>query len=128
MKNIATIAQMLVRFTGLLQIILGVLIWLNLITGLTLVHIILGIILVISLWVLAILGAQAGASPAAVAVAFAWGAATIALGLYQAQLLVGGTHWVIQWLHLLVGLGAIGQAEALGSRIKKSQAPMLQAS
>ncbi len=128
MKNIATIAQMLVRITGLLQIILGVLFWLNIATSLTLVHIILGIVLVVSLWVLAILGAQAGASPLAVAVAFAWGAATIALGLYQAQLLVGSTHWVIQWLHLLVGLGAIGQAEALGSRIKKSQAPILQAS
>ena len=30
---------------------------------------------------------------------------------------IGGLHWVVQLLHLLVGLGAIGQAENLTRRL-----------
>lgn len=35
--------------------------------------------------------------------------------------------WVIQILHLLVGLGAIGQMGELAARIKQARAPALQA-
>ena len=40
------------------------------------------------------------------------------LGLNQTSLLVGPNHWVIQVLHLVVGLGAIALAETLARRIK----------
>ena len=41
--------------------------------------------------------------------------------LVSLGLLVTGTwHWTIQVLHLLVGLAAVGQAEVLGRRIKRS--------
>jgi hypothetical protein len=41
------------------------------------------------------------------------------LGVTQSGLLPGDYHWVIQALHLAVGLGAIGLAEELARRIKR---------
>jgi hypothetical protein len=41
-------------------------------------------------------------------------------------LLTGDFHWIIQVLHLLVGLGAIGQAEGLAARIKRAPALVAQ--
>lgn len=40
------------------------------------------------------------------------------LGLNQAQFLTGSLHWIVQVVHLLLGLGAIGQAENLAARTK----------
>jgi hypothetical protein len=57
-----------------------------------------------------------------VAFASLWGLLVVVLGLTQGRLLTGDVHWVIQVLHLLVGLGAIGQAEGLGRRAR--QAPV----
>ena len=44
------------------------------------------------------------------------------LGLTQDQMLLGDAHWVIRVLHLLVGLGAIGQSEGLAVRIRRARA------
>ncbi len=41
-----------------------------------------------------------------------------ALGATQTSILPGPEHWVIQVLHLLVGLTAIALAEVLGRRIR----------
>ena len=41
------------------------------------------------------------------------------LGLTQTQLLVGSAHWLVEVLHLLVGIAAIGMAEGLAARTKE---------
>jgi hypothetical protein len=122
MKTTATVAQWLVRITGLIQIVLGLLFWTGNQLTLVPVHIVVGLILVLSLWTLALIGARAGAEPGLVVVAFAWGLLLPIFGLTQSQILTGSAHWLIQVLHLLVGLAAIGQGEALGMRIKRSAA------
>ena len=43
-----------------------------------------------------------------VALAAVWGLIVPILGVMQTQLLPGGAHWVIEVIHLLVGLVAIG--------------------
>jgi hypothetical protein len=78
----------------------------------------LGFVLVIALWTLAVLAARAGVSIGLVVLAVVWGLVAPALGLTQASLWVGGWHWVIQVLHLRIGLGAIGLGETLGREIK----------
>ncbi len=88
-----------------------------------LVHIGAGLILVLSLWTLALLGLRARVSPAIVVIAILWGLLVPVLGLTQTRLLVGDLHWVIQVLHLVVGISAIGQAEALGQRIRRAPVP-----
>src|SRR5262249_2134403 len=76
----------------------------------------------LALWTLASLAAVAHVTPGLVLLAFVWGLIVPLLGLTQTQLLPGSAHWLIQVLHLLVGLGAIGQAEGLAARIKGRQA------
>jgi hypothetical protein len=122
MRTTATVAQWLVRVTALIQIVLGLLLWSGNLTGLLPVHILSGLVLVISLWTLALVGARSGVQPGLVAVAFVWGLVVVVLGLTQGDILQTGPHWVIQVLHLLVGLAAIGMAESLGVRIRRSPA------
>jgi hypothetical protein len=58
-----------------------------------------------------------------VAAAVAWGLIAPILGLTQANLLDNNWHWVIQVVHLLVGLAAIGTGEGLAQRMKRLGAP-----
>jgi hypothetical protein len=122
MRTTAIVAQWLVRVTGLIQIVLGLLLWSGNLLALLPVHILSGLVLVLSLWALAFIGARSGVQPGLVAAAFVWGLLVVVLGLTQGDILTTGPHWVIQVLHLLVGLAAIGQAEALGVRIRRSPA------
>jgi hypothetical protein len=125
MRTAALVLQMLVRLCGLVLIVLGILFWTGNAGTLIPVHMLLGLVLVISLWALAFLAARAGAPIAQVVVAIVWGLVVPALGVTQDMLLTGDAHWVIQVLHLLVGLAAIGMAEGLGRRIKQSPAAAL---
>lgn len=126
MRTATIVARTLVRVTGAVQIVLGVLFWTGTATGLIPLHKLVGFVLVLSLWMLAFLAARAGVSPGLVALAVVWGLVTPVLGLSQDRLLTGSAHWVIQALHLLVGLGAIAQAEGLARRILGRGLPALQ--
>ncbi len=126
MQTATTIAQMLVRLTGLINIVLGVLFWTGHALNLIPVHTQVGFVLVLSLWALAVLAALAGVTPAFVALAIAWGLLVPVFGMTQDRLLIGDAHWVITVLHLLTGLGAMAQAEGLAARIKSARAPALQ--
>ena len=119
MKTAVTVAKMLVRLCGLVLIVLGVLFWTGHALTLVPVHMLFGFVLVLSLWTLAALAARAGVNPGQVVLAVAWGLVVPVLGLTQGMLLTGDTHWVIQVLHLLVGVGAIGQAEGLAAGIRQ---------
>jgi hypothetical protein len=121
-RTATTVAQTLVRVAGLLLVALGILFWTGNAVTLIPVHMLLGLVLVLSLWTLAALAARAGARPGQVAGAIAWGLLVLIFGVTQDQLLVGDAHWVIKVLHLLVGLAAIGQAEGLAWRIKQRMA------
>lgn len=118
MKTTATVLQILVRIIGTILIILGVVFWTGNATTLIPLHMLLGITLVLLLWALAILGAVAGVNLGLVAVALIWGLIVPILGLTQERLLPGSMHWIIQVVHLLVGLGAIGLADNLARLIK----------
>lgn len=121
MKTATTVFQWLVRITGLIQIVLGVFIWTGNADSFIRVHIISGIVLVVSLFALAVVAAMARVAPGLVALAAVWALVVLVLGLTQVGLVPGSAHWVIQVLHLLLGLGAIGQAESLAWRIKRGQ-------
>ena len=118
MKIATTVLQTLVRLAGLTLIVLGVLVWTGHALTLIPVHMLVGFVLVLSLWTLAVLAARAGVHLGLVILAMLWGGLVPVLGLTQDRLLPGDAHWMIQVLHLLVGLGAIGQAEGLAARIK----------
>lgn len=117
-----TISHMLVRITGVLLLLLGLLIWTEPNAGQFVpIHMLLGVVLVISVWVMSGVSLRAGAP-----VGFAGGLAVLGLlvlwlGLQQRSLMPGSSHWVIQVIHLLLGLAAVGVAEALGGRLRRAR-------
>lgn len=117
MKATATALRIFVGLDGLVLIALGLLFWTGNADALVPVHMLLGIALVLALWALAALAAVAGVNLGLVALAFVWGLVVPALGLTQERLLPGGAHWLIQVLHLLVGITAIVLAQVLAMRI-----------
>ena len=123
MKTAITVVHMTLRVSGLLLILLGLAIWTGRADGIIPVHELLGFVLVLSLWTLAYFGARAGVPKGLVAAAVAWGLIAPLLGLTQANLLADNWHWVIQILHLIVGLAAIGTGEGLAQRMKRLGAP-----
>jgi len=131
MKPATIVLEMLTRVLGALLIVLGLLFWTGNARTLVPLHMLLGISLVLALWALAVLAAVARVSLGLVALALAWGLIVPILGLTQTQLLPGAAHWLIQVLHLLVGIGAIGLAQALASQIRRAltrgRVPALQA-
>jgi hypothetical protein len=116
-----TAAQMVIRVTGVLLLILGLLFWTGEALSLIPVHMLLGVILVLALWVLAAVASQMG-----VPIGMTVGAAILGLlvgwlGFSQTNLLPGSAHWVIQVLHLLLGMAAIAVAEMIGGRVRRDR-------
>ena len=123
MSRAVTVVHMTLRISGVLLILLGLAIWTGRADAIIPVHEFLGFVLVLSLWTLAYFGARAGVPRGIVIAAVAWGVIAPILGLTQANLLTNNWHWVIQVLHLLVGLAAIGTGEGLVQRMRRVGAP-----
>jgi hypothetical protein len=123
MKRPATIALMTVRVSGLLLILLGLAIWTGRAEQVVPIHELLGFVLVLALWTLSFFAARAGVPMRWVVLAVGWGLAAPILGLTQQNLVTGDWHWTIQVLHLLIGVGAIGQGENLAAQMRQLASP-----
>jgi hypothetical protein len=121
MQRILTISLMLVRITGVLLLILGLLIWTEGASGLIPIHMLLGLVLVIAMWVLAAVSTRAGVPTGLAAGVAVTGLVVLLLGMTQASLLPGSFHWVIQILHLLIGMAAVGSGEVIGGRLRRNR-------
>jgi hypothetical protein len=117
--KIADLLRWFARLAGTIALILGILFWLGMLVSLVRVHSILGIITAISLALIAVTALAAGARAPMALVGIVWAAATLFIGFRQNTMLLGESHWIIQVIHLLLGVGAIGMAEALGAGIRK---------
>lgn len=122
MKTTATVLQMLIRLTGVILIVLGALMWAGKAMTLLGVHIITGFVLVVSLWILAGLAFRTKGGAGLAALTLIWGLLLVMVGFGQLKWMIGPNHWVIQVVHLVLGVAAIGLGEALGARIKRASA------
>src|SRR5690242_536988 len=111
MSMTSTIAHWVVRIAGVLALILGLLFWTGDVRGLTPVHILLGTLTVLALWLLAATASQQGVPISLTAGAAVIGLIAILLGFTQDSLLPGASHWLIQVLHLIVGMAAVASGE-----------------
>ena len=120
MSMTATVAQWVVRITGVLLLILGLLLWTSDVPrSLIPVHMLLGVIMVLALWLLAATASTQGVPIGMAAGIAVLGLITLAFGLVQTSLLPGGTHWIIQVVHLILGMATVGSGEMLGGRLRR---------
>ncbi|TMC16072.1 MAG: hypothetical protein E6J36_22485 [Chloroflexi bacterium] len=118
--KVITIAVWVLRIAVLAAIILGILFWTGNAVNLIPVHMLLGIIAVLSLWVIGLAqGFIKGGSFGLALATFMVGLALAIVGLYQQQWLLGSSHWIIQVIHLLLGLSAIGLGEMINGRTRR---------
>jgi hypothetical protein len=111
---------MILRISGLLALILGMLFWTGQAESLVEAHMLLGLLVVISLWVLGVTLAITGEGNWwLTGGAFLLAGTMLIFGLIQETLLPGALHWVIQVIHLLLGLCALGLGEIITRQYKQ---------
>ncbi len=115
------VTVMVLRVSAILALILGIIFWFNNSDSIVPFHMLLGLIVTLSLWVLGFaIGMAKGGSWGLGAGAIVLGIIMLALGLSQAGILPDSPlHWIIQVVHLLLGLAAIGLGEAIGGRYRR---------
>jgi len=115
-------ATVILRGSGILALLLGLLFWGGTALNLISIHMLLGLLMVLALWVIGVLQLYGKYQQRGLAVsALLLGLAIIVLGLRQSSLLVGPQHWVISLTHLLLGglgvvLGQISAGRALAKQ------------
>lgn len=121
-KYIVLTARALISLFGIALVVLGILFWTGHALSLVTLHMRLGGLFVICLLVLAVVGLLTRGSRGFAVIVLIWSFIVPALGMTQLRLLPGRDHWVIQVIHLLVGLIAMGLGHALASRIGRRPA------
>ena len=112
-------ASALLTVAGVLALLLGVLFWSGNALNLVSMHMLLGLLAVLALWVIAVNQAiSKGGSWVLAVCAIAVGALTLGLGMNQAAIMVGDQHWIIQVIHLVLGILTIGLGHMAAARNK----------
>lgn len=115
------IASAVLTLAGSLALIAGGLFWIGSALNLITLHMLLGLLAVAALWTIGIAQATANGSSWMIALcALVVGALTIVFGLYQSSLMVGPSHWVIDAIHLILGILTIGLGHMGAARYRRS--------
>ena len=121
MNMVIQIATIMLRVFGTLALILGLLFWSGNGLNFIAVHMLLGLLVVLLLWIVGVGQAFSKNGSWMLAIgALALGALVIIVGLRQSTLLVGPFHWVIQVIHLLLGVLAVGIGQISAGRYRKA--------
>lgn len=111
---------MIARLLGVVQIVVGIAIWIRGASqGMVAFHAAAGSLFVLALWIIALIALFALPHRAVPLITLVWGGLVLWLGMAQTTLLVGNAHWAIRLIHLLVGIAAMGLAEALGGSTRR---------
>ncbi len=122
MKSIVLSARLLLSLFGITLVVLGILFWTGHALSLVQLHMMLGGLFVICLWTLAVAGFLGRGTHGLAFIVLVWSLVVPALGIAQLSLLPGADHWVIQALHLLVGIIAVGLGQGLARRLRRPPA------
>jgi hypothetical protein len=114
------LARGVVGLTGLFQLVLGIILWSGHLRSLVNVHMAVGSLFVMGLWVLAGAGSRVRAPLALVLTTVVWGVVVLVFGMVQSRLLPGRIHWAVQVAHLLMGIIAMGLAGRLQMAVRRA--------
>lgn len=120
LETVTSTAQAVLFVSAAAQLGLGAVIWTGEADQLIPVHILIGIVLVLSLWTIAAVAARSRVSAGLIAAAVAWSIVAPILGTTQERLLEGDWHWTIQVVHVLIGIGIVAWGRALVVQIRKA--------
>ncbi len=118
MTGTVTALRWVARLDCLVVLILGIVLWTGS-PGLLKVHILTGFVLTIAVLLIGLIGLFARVQPALPIIAIVWAILLPYVGFVQLKLLPGASHTVVQIIHLLVGICALGIVEALGAKITR---------
>jgi hypothetical protein len=82
-------------------------------------HMTLGLIVALSLIVLAVSALSARVRIPIGLLSILWAAALVYVGIRQTRWMPGDSHWTIEVLHAVLGIGAIGLAETMAGAITR---------
>lgn len=118
---VARITSFILRLCGSLAVILGLVFWTGNAMNLIPIHMLLGILVVLALWVLGVGQALArgGSWPLAIG-ALLLGVIVVFFGMRQSSIMPGQYHWVIKVVHLLLGIAAMGVGQNAAARWRNS--------
>jgi hypothetical protein len=115
------IASAVLTLAGLLALISGALFWTGTALNLMALHMLMGFLAVGALCVIGLAQAFAGRGSWIIAgCALIVGAVMIVIAMTQASLLPGEFHWIIQVIHLALGLLTIGIGHMAAARYRKA--------
>jgi len=121
MNKSVNLLRWMIRIAGLVALGLGLALWNGTGYDLLSVHQGLGFLISAALLLMAVLGFGQRVSPTLLLLALLWGLAVPAIGSLQGRLLPGDGHWIIEVIHLLLGLGAIALSEIIAGRIARTR-------
>jgi hypothetical protein len=121
MLKLTRISRWILRLGGIFQLATGLLAWAGLVQTWTPQHMQVGVLFTLAFWLLALMGGFCDVQARLVGLGMVWGLVVMVLGFSQTTLLEGSAHWVIQLLHLLVGVVAMGLGEALAGGIVRAR-------
>ena len=112
------------RLLVVVMLILGIIIWVSKLdpsSPLVMVHQTIGILTVLDHWAVGILQARTPAGSWGLAIgAIVLGIVVALVGLFQVNWLTDpSVHWIIQVIHLLLGLSILGLGEVMGGRVRR---------
>ena len=108
--------QAIIGILGGALLVLGLLFWTGHARSLIPLHMGIGIAFVLAVWIQTLLARRAGAPQGLATVVTFWGFVVAWLGIAQLRLLPGPRHWMIQVVHLLVGVVAMALTGMLSAR------------
>lgn len=115
-------ARVAMRACAAVLIVLGIALWTGHNARFIPVHILVGLLFVASLWAIAIAGAARRVPLPLTVLTVLWGFLVFWLGVHQVALLPNGAHWIVQVLHLIVGLAGVGIAERVAGTALRADA------
>ena len=121
MSSVRSISLTVLRITGTVQVVTGLLFWAGFAYALIPVHMLSGLILALALLALAIAAITSRVARGLATLAVAWSIFLPIFGVMQSQILPGFNHWVVQVAHLLVGLAALGMGGRLAHESRSRQ-------
>jgi hypothetical protein len=116
------VLSMVLRVLFVVQLILGIFFWFGAAEGLVGIHMLIGICFVAVFWLIGVAYALRGGSLTFVLGTFVLGLILALYGMFQTRLLTGSGHWIVQVVHLLLAVLAIGVAEMIAGRAQRTQA------